>query len=157
MSKPAPWFVDYYLVHGMGGDDFVETDARAAAIMARAASDAGVQRIVYLAGIVPPVRDMNDLSDHITSRHGVERILSDSSSSTVTLRAAVLLGSGSTSFEIIRQVSDRTPVQTVPTWMNSDVQPIAVVDALEALVGALHPALATPWAPSRETPTGLRW
>jgi hypothetical protein len=55
----------------------------------------------------------------------------------VVLRAAVLLGSGSTSFEIIRQVSERMPVHTVPTWMDSTVQPIAVVDVLEALVGAL--------------------
>src|SRR5699024_8268260 len=59
-------------------------------------------------------------------------------STMVVLRAAVLLGSGSTSFEIIRQVAERMPVHTVPTWMDSLVQPIAVVDVLEALVGALE-------------------
>lgn len=170
-EKPAPWFVGtfpeqvtrvkmdvsdadevraavegidvvYYLVHGMGGDNFVETDRRAATIMAEAASDAGVSRIIYLSGIVPPV-DKDDLSDHITSRHEVEQILSGSTASTITLRAAVILGSGSTSFEVVRQVSERVPLQTVPTWMDSDVQAIALVDVIEALVGALAPGLTT--------------
>ena len=126
----------YYLIHGMGGDDFVEKDREAAERMARAVDEHGVSRVVYLSGIVPPV-DPSELSDHITSRHEVEEILSRSSATVLTLRAAVLLGSGSTSFEIVRQVSERMPVQTVPSWMDSRVQPIAVVDAIEALVGAL--------------------
>lgn len=67
----------------------------------------------------------------------MERILTGSSATVISLRAAVILGSGSTSFEIIRQVSERLPVQTVPTWMDATVQPIAVVDVVEALVGAL--------------------
>ncbi len=79
-----------------------------------------------------------ELSEHIRSRREVEQILTDSSARVVVLRAAVVLGSGSTSFEIIRQVSERMPVHTVPTWMDSYVQPIAVVDVLEALTGALE-------------------
>ncbi|WP_162802756.1 Rossmann-fold NAD(P)-binding domain-containing protein [Ornithinimicrobium avium] len=96
----------------------------------------GTGRAVYLSGIVPPV-EHGEPSEHITSRLEVEKILSTTPATVLTLRAAVLMGSGSTSFEIIRQVSERMPVQTVPTWMNSDVQPIAVVDAVTALVGAL--------------------
>jgi uncharacterized protein YbjT (DUF2867 family) len=127
----------YYLIHGLGGDDFVSTDRAAAQNMAGALNQHQVARTVYLSGIVPPA-DPDELSDHISSRHEVERILTDSSSTTITLRAAILIGAASTSFEIVRQISDRLPVQTIPTWMDSDVQPIAVVDALEALVGALQ-------------------
>ncbi|WP_226346514.1 NAD(P)H-binding protein [Agilicoccus flavus] len=167
-DKPAPWWSDrvetvrmdiadaadvdaalagmdavYYLVHGMGGgDDFAEKDRRAATNVARAVEAHGTSRVVYLSGIVPPA-DPDELSAHITSRHEVEQILAATPATTLTLRAAVLMGSGSTSFEIIRQVSERMPVQTVPTWMNSDVQPIAVVDAIEALLGALTAPVST--------------
>lgn len=126
-----------YLVHGMGGDDFVETDRRAANHMASAARSAGVRRIVYVSGLVPDV-PREDLSDHISSRLEVEEILTGSGVPTISLRAAVLLGSASTSFEVIRQISERLPVQVIPTWMDSQVQPIAIVDALAALVGALE-------------------
>lgn len=126
----------YYLIHGMGGDDFARTDRQAAHNLADAVRAQGVDRVVYLSGIVPDVGD-DQLSEHISSRREVEQILSESPATVVVLRAAVLLGSGSTSFEIIRQVSERMPVHTLPTWMDSLVQPIAVVDALEALVGAL--------------------
>ncbi len=126
----------YYLIHGMGGDNFAQTDRRAATHFADGVRSRGVGRIVYLSGVVPDVAD-DELSEHIKSRREVERILTDTPATVVVLRAAVLLGSGSTSFEIIRQVSERLPVHTIPTWMDSLVQPIAVVDVLEALVGAL--------------------
>lgn len=126
----------YYLIHGMDADDFVEADRKAAQNMAAAVQAHGVERVVYLSGIIPPVPE-DELSDHISSRLEVERILSASPARVITLRAAVLMGSGSTSFEIIRQVSERMPVRTVPDWMRSDVQPIAVVDVLQALLGAL--------------------
>ena len=138
----------YYLIHGMGGTDFVEADRRAATNLANGARAHGVERIVYLSGIVPDVAD-EELSEHITSRREVERILSEVPGTVVILRAAVLLGSGSTSFEIIRQVSERMPVHTMPTWMDSMVQPIAVVDVLEALAGALDYA-----GPSRHFDVG---
>ena len=92
---------------------------------------------MYLSGIVPDVAH-DDLSEHIKSRREVEQILSASPATVVVLRAAVLLGSGSTSFEIIRQVSERMPVHTIPTWMDSWFSRSLVVDALEALVGALE-------------------
>ncbi|PWD51414.1 epimerase [Serinibacter arcticus] len=125
-----------YLIHGLDAEDFVRKDREAAERMARHARAAGVARIVYLSGIVPDV-PREDLSDHIRSRLEVEEALGDSGIPTVSLRAAVLLGSGSTSFEIIRQISERLPLQTIPTWMHSEIQPIAVVDAVAALVGAV--------------------
>lgn len=138
----------YYLIHGMGGDDFARTDREAATHLADAVRAHDVDRVVYLSGIVPDVAD-SELSEHIASRREVEQILRGSPATVVVLRAAVLLGSGSTSFEIIRQVSERLPVHTIPTWMDSLVQPVAVVDALEALVGALDYA-----GPSRHFDVG---
>ena len=126
----------YYLIHGMGGDDFAARDHEAAEHMVAAVDRHGVGRVVYLSGIVPDV-PVDDLSAHIASRLDVEETLATSAAVTIALRAAILLGSGSTSFEVVRQISERMPVQTVPAWMNSTVQPIAVVDALQALAGAL--------------------
>ena len=128
--------VVYYLVHGMGGDDFMEKDREAARIMRDAADEAGVERIVYLSGLIPEEAPREELSDHLASRLEVEEILSQAQAGVITLRAAVLMGSGSTSFEVIRQISERMPLQTVPTWMDHLVQPIAIVDALEALVAS---------------------
>ena len=127
----------YYLIHGMGGDDFAENDRTAASNLAEGVRTHDIDRVIYLSGIVPDVAQ-SEMSEHIESRLEVEQILSDVPATVVVLRAAVLLGSGSTSFEIIRQVSERMPVHTVPSWMDSVVQPIATVDALEALVGALE-------------------
>ncbi len=126
----------FYLIHGMGGADFTENDRRAAENFADGVRVQGVERIVYLSGLLPEVPD-DELSPHLRSRREVEEILRSAPATVVVLRAAVLLGSGSTSFEIIRQVSERMPVHTVPSWMDSVVQPIATVDVLEALVGAL--------------------
>ncbi|MGA9715808.1 MAG: NAD(P)H-binding protein [Aeromicrobium sp.] len=126
----------YYLIHGMGGGDFADTDRQAATNIADAVRAESIGQIVYLSGLVPDV-DSSELSEHIASRREVETILGTTDAKVVVLRAAVLLGSGSTSFEIIRQVSERMLVHTVPTWMNSLVQPIAVVDVLHALLGAL--------------------
>jgi uncharacterized protein YbjT (DUF2867 family) len=127
----------YYLIHGMGGDDFARTDREAATNLADGVRAQGVAQIVYLSAVVPDIAD-DELSEHLRSRREVERILRDSPATVVVLRAAVLLGSGSTSFEIIRQIAERMPVHTVPTWMDSLVQPMALVDVLEALVGALE-------------------
>jgi uncharacterized protein YbjT (DUF2867 family) len=129
----------YYLIHGMSGDDFAVRDRESAETMAYACAMAGVGTIVYLSGLVPDVPE-DELSEHIASRLEVERILTGASSGirTITLRAAIVTGSGSTSFEVVRQISERMPVQAIPTWMDSRVQPIAVVDVVEALAGALH-------------------
>ena len=126
----------YYLIHGLGGADFAESDRQGAEVLGQAAAAAGVERICYLSGLVPDVPE-ESLSEHIASRLEVERTLGASGVPTITLRAAIVIGSGSTSFEILRHLSERLPVQTVPTWMDAEVQPIAVVDVVEALAGCL--------------------
>ncbi len=125
-----------YLVHSLADRDFAARDRRGAEVLGAAAAEAGVERIVYLSGLVPPVAETR-LSDHIASRLEVERILGRCGVPTVTARAAVVIGSGSTSFEIVRGMSERLPLQTLPPWLSSQVQPIAVVDVLEALAGGL--------------------
>ncbi len=132
----------YYLIHGLGGDDFAEVDRQSATTMAQAAAAARVERIVYLGGLVPDVPE-DELSEHIASRLEVERTLTASGIRTLSLRAAIVTGSGSTSFEIIRQISERLPVQAIPRWMDSRVQPIAVTDVVEALAGALTADVAS--------------
>ena len=129
----------FYLIHGLDGADFAARDREWAETMAYAVAGAGVRTVVYLSGLVPDVPE-DELSEHITSRLEVERILTGASSGTTTftLRAAIVTGSGSTSFEIVRQLSERMPVHAIPAWMDSRVQPIAVVDVVEALVGALR-------------------
>ena len=126
----------YYLVHGLGGDDFATSDREGAYNAAHAAVRAGLGRIVYLGGLVPAVAD-GDLSPHLRSRLEVEQVLTDSGVPTLALRAAMVVGSGSTSFEIMRQLSERLPVQVLPRWMDSRVEPVAVTDVVAALVGAL--------------------
>lgn len=126
-----------YLVHGMGGSDFKKKDSQAALHVADAAAEHGLQRIVYVSGLVPDVARA-ELSEHLDSRLEVEEILTASGVSTLTLRAAMLVGSASTSFEVMRQLGERMPLHVLPSWMDSRVQPVAVVDALAAVVGALE-------------------
>ena len=108
-----------YLVHSMEGADFVERDREAAELMALACEKHGVARIVYLSGLVPP----GDLSDHLRSRLEVETIFLDSSVPATVLRAAMIVGAGSTSFELMRRMSERVPVVPVPSWMRRSLQP----------------------------------
>jgi uncharacterized protein YbjT (DUF2867 family) len=124
-----------YLVHALAGSDFAARDRIGARTVAAAAADAGVGRIVYLSGLVPPGDE--PLSEHLRSRLEVETLLGATGVPTLTARAAIVLGSGSTSFEVLRQSSERMPVQLVPGWLRSQVQPVAVVDVLEALAGCL--------------------
>ncbi|WP_159945147.1 MULTISPECIES: SDR family oxidoreductase [unclassified Nocardiopsis] len=126
--------VAYYLVHSMaGGRGFAGADARAAENVARAAERAGTARLVYLGGLAP--RE-GRLSPHMASREEVGRILLDSAVPAAVLRAAVIIGSGSASFEMLRHLTERLPVMTTPRWVRSRVQPIAVRDVLRLLVGA---------------------
>jgi uncharacterized protein YbjT (DUF2867 family) len=126
----------YYLVHALSGQDFASRDRQGAYNAAHAAVRSGLERIVYLGGLVPSTRE-EDLSPHLRSRLEVEEILTDSGLPTIALRAAMVVGSGSTSFEIMRQVSERLPLHVMPMWMRSQVEPVAVVDVVTALVGAL--------------------
>ncbi|MFD0823375.1 DUF2867 domain-containing protein, partial [Micromonospora zhanjiangensis] len=95
---------------------------------------AGVRRIVYLGGPVPPTGERH-ASAHLRSRAEVGRILLDSGVPTVVLRAAVIIGSGSASFEMLRYLTERLPAMVTPRWVHNRIQPIAVRDVLRYLVG----------------------
>jgi uncharacterized protein YbjT (DUF2867 family) len=123
-----------YLVHSMASGEFLKRDREAAEYVADACEYAGVSRIVYLSGLVPPGR----LSDHLRSRLEVEDILLDSAVPTTVLRAAMVIGAGSTSFELMRRVSERLPLTPVPVWMLRDIQPVAVEDVVHLIVRALE-------------------
>ncbi|TGB06953.1 NAD(P)H-binding protein, partial [Streptomyces palmae] len=129
--------VAYYLVHALGtGRGFEDADRAAARIFGERARAAGVRRIVYLGGLtpagVPPAR----LSPHLRSRAEVGRILLASGVPTTVLRAAVIIGSGSASFEMLRYLTERLPVMVTPSWVSTRIQPVAVRDVLRALVGS---------------------
>jgi uncharacterized protein YbjT (DUF2867 family) len=126
-----------YLVHSLAGPDFRDRDRLAAESVRDAVDDEGVGRVVYLSGLVPDV-PAGALSPHIASRLEVEDILAASTASTLSLRAGVVIGAGSTSFEIVRQLSSVLLVQPVPPWLHSSVQPVAVADVVRALVVAVE-------------------
>jgi uncharacterized protein YbjT (DUF2867 family) len=123
----------YYLVHSMLAADFVNVDARGASIVAEAAEQAGLSRIVYVGGIIPQEQE---LSDHLASRAEVGELLSKSGVPTVELRAAVIIGAGSASFEMLRYLTERLPLMVTPKWLRTRVQPIAVRDVLYYLTNA---------------------
>ncbi|MFJ3583285.1 SDR family oxidoreductase [Streptomyces sp. NPDC090127] len=129
--------VAYYLVHSMSsGRDFEEKDRLAARTFAAEAEAAGVRRIVYLGGLTPANLQEEELSPHLRSRAEVGRILLDSGVPTTVLRAAVVIGSGSASFEMLRYLTERLPVMVTPSWVGTRVQPVAVRDVLRYLVGS---------------------
>ncbi|RFU85482.1 SDR family NAD(P)-dependent oxidoreductase [Streptomyces triticagri] len=126
----------YYLVHALGGGrGFEETDRTAARIFGEQARAQSVRRIVYLGGLTPTDRPDSTLSPHLRSRAEVGRILLDSGVPTAVLRAAVIVGSGSASFEMLRYLTERLPVMVTPSWVRTRIQPIAVRDVLRYLVG----------------------
>jgi len=129
----------YYLIHSMGsGRDFEDQDRIAARNFAWAARRAGVRRIIYLGGL----GHGPDLSPHLRSRHEVGVILRESGVPVVELRASIVIGSGSLSFELIRALVERLPVMITPRWVEVEAQPIAVDDLLSYLVAALDVPLA---------------
>ncbi|RKN18036.1 SDR family oxidoreductase [Micromonospora musae] len=133
-----PAFADvdtaYYLVHSLGQAGFESADREAAEAFAAAARAAGVRRIVYLGG-PEPARD--EASAHLRSRAEVGRILLASGVPTAVLRAAVIIGSGSASFEMLRYLSERLPAMVTPRWVHNRIQPISVEDVLRYLVGCV--------------------
>lgn len=126
--------VAYYLVHSMdGGGDLARRDRELAEGFAAAAGEAGVGRIVYLGGLHP---EGADLSEHLASRVEVGQILLDGPVPAAVLQAAVVLGNGSVSFDMLRYLTERLPVMVAPQWLRNRIQPIAIDDALHYLVGA---------------------
>jgi uncharacterized protein YbjT (DUF2867 family) len=133
----GPVDVVYYLVHGIGQPGFRDADRAAATNVAIAARDAGVRRIVYLGGFVPAGED---LSEHLTSRAELAEALTvDDGPELVWLGAAMLIGAGSTSFEMRRCVGDRFPVMPIPSWMDNPIDPISIRDLLHCLAAAADP------------------
>lgn len=127
--------VAYYLVHSLGGgQDFHERDLAAARAFSAAARAAGVQRIIYLGGLGDPGAD---LSPHLRSRQETGDALRESGVAVTELRAAVIVGSGSLSFEMIRYLTERVPVMICPRWVYTRVQPIAIRNVLDYLVATL--------------------
>ncbi len=125
--------VAYYLIHSMdGGGDFVERDRSMAKHFAEVAASRSVGRIVYLSGLYPPDEE---LSKHLGSRKEVEDTFLGSPVPTAVLRAAVILGAGSASFEMLRHLTERLPVMIAPRWLQTRIQPIAIDDVVRYLVG----------------------
>jgi uncharacterized protein YbjT (DUF2867 family) len=123
----------YYLVHSMGdAADFGEVDRRAAKNFAASASQAGVHRIVYLGGL----GSGDSLSAHLASRHEVGEILRGSGVPTLELRASIVIGAGSASFETIRSLVESLPLIPAPRSVSTAAQPIALDDVLQYLVAA---------------------
>ena len=125
-----------YLVHSMGsGTDFMDREARIARTVADAAAQAGVSQIVYLGGLHPD-KPLSELSDHMRSREQVGRTLLASPVPALVLRAGVVIGSGSVSFEMIRHLTERLPIMPGPRWLQNLVEPIAIRDVLYYLTHA---------------------
>ncbi len=129
--------VAYYLVHYLdSGSGFERTDRIAAQIFAEQAREAGVRRIVYLGGLTPANVPERSLSAHLRSRAEVGEIFLRGAVPATVLRAAVVIGSGSASFEMLRYLTERLPIMVTPSWVNTRTQPIGVRDVLRYLVGS---------------------
>ncbi len=124
----------YYLVHSMAAGGAFEAEDRAAATaFGSAARRAGVRRIIYLGGLGHGA----DLSPHLASRQEVGRILRESGVPTLEFRASIVIGSGSASFEMVRNLVEKLPVMTTPRWVRTPTQPIAIEDLITYLIEAL--------------------
>ena len=126
----------YYLVHAMAstGSHYAEQDRRMAAVFAAAAGQAGLTRIIYLGGLGETGRG---LSEHLSSRREVESVLASGSVPVTALRAAMIVGAGSASFEILRYLVERLPIMVTPSWVATECQPIAIDNVLAYLVACL--------------------
>lgn len=135
---PALQGVDaaYYLIHSLkGSDDFHQRDLQAARHFGEAADQVGVQRIIYLGGLGSPEAE---LSEHLRSRQETGEALRESDTPVVEFRAAIVVGAGSVSFEMIRYLTERLPVMVCPQWVYTRVQPIGIENVLEYLEAGLN-------------------
>ena len=127
--------VAYYLVHSLGGGhDFQDRDRRAAQLFGRVARSAGVARIVYLGALGDP---STDLSEHLRSRQQTGDALREAGVPVTEFRAAVIVGAGSLSFEMIRYLTERVPIMICPSWVYTRIQPIAIRNVIDYLTAAL--------------------
>ena len=132
----------YYLIHSMiaAGPAYAAHDRELARRFAAAAAAAGVERIVYLGGLG---ETGDDLSEHLSSRREVERALASTPVPVTVLRAAMIVGAGSASFEMLRYLVERLPVMVCPRWVETECQPIAVDDVVRYLVACLDEPATT--------------
>lgn len=134
----------YFLVHGMGSGqrDYATKERQAAAQFAEAAARAGVKRIIYLGGVAPAAKP----SEHLKSRLEVGEILRAGSVPTLELRASMIIGAGSASWQIVRDLAMRLPAMLLPAWTASRTCPVAIEDVTAALVRGLElPLPASAW------------
>jgi uncharacterized protein YbjT (DUF2867 family) len=124
-----------YLIHGMAShaDDFREVEIRQAQAFSREAAAAGLNRIVYLGGVAAPA----DASEHLRSREEVGEVLRAGDVPTVELRASMIVGEGSLSWLIVRDLAARLPVMILPSWLRSRTEPVSIDDIAIALVRSL--------------------
>ncbi|PAU93483.1 NAD(P)-dependent oxidoreductase [Aliifodinibius salipaludis] len=130
--------VAYYLIHSMSGkgsSEFHNRDVQAARNFGNIASQQNVDRIIYLGGLGDPD---DQLSEHLASRQKTGSILRESGVSVTEFRAAVVVGSGSKSFEMVRYLTERVPIMICPSWVYSKVQPIAIRNVLQYLVSTIE-------------------
>ena len=125
----------YYLVHSMSasGENFAALELQSAQNFVKAVQQTHCNQLIYLTGIA----NDKDLSKHLNSRLAVEEVLKTSSIAYTILRAAIIIGSGSASFEIIRDLAEKLPVMIAPRWVRTKCQPIAIRDVLAYLSGVL--------------------
>lgn len=136
--------VAYYLVHSMGhgASNFRELERRAAHAFASAAERAGVERIVYLGGPAPS----GPASEHLRSRLDVGEILRSGAVPAVELRASMVIGAGSASWQIVRDLAMRLPIMVLPKWLGSRTRPVALDDVVEGLLrAASFPLASSEW------------
>jgi uncharacterized protein YbjT (DUF2867 family) len=135
LKLPQQLDAAYYLVHSMSSaGNYAEMEWKSAQHFKQALAATQTQRVIYLSGMV------NDphLSPHLSSRQRVEEALQGGSYQLTTLRAGIIIGSGSASFEIIRDLVEKLPVMVTPKWLNTRCQPIGIADVLELLSNVLH-------------------
>ncbi len=145
----------FFLVHAMGGGshDYAQTEKRAALQLREAAERAGVKRLVYLGGVAPA----DDPSEHLQSRLAVGEVLRAGSVPAIELRASMIIGNGSASWQIVRDLAMRLPAMLLPSWTASRTCPIAIEDVVVALVRALEvPLPVSAWydIPGPDTVSG---
>lgn len=127
--------IAYYLIHSMSGSttDFDSQEAKAATTFNEIMAGTSVKQVIYLSGII----NTEELSKHLKSRKKVEEILYTGKFNTTVLRAAIIVGSGSSSFEIIRDLCEKLPLMVTPSWVKTKCQPIAIRDVLQFLTGVI--------------------
>ena len=134
-NLPKAFDVAFYLIHSMTSstDKFDELETKAATNFNIYLNKIGVKQVIYLSGIV----NQDNLSKHLQSRLNVEEILYQGNFKTTVLRAAIIVGSGSSSFEIIRDLCEKLPVMITPKWVLTKCQPIAIRDVIQYLIGVM--------------------